>query len=81
MCYGLHFSANQLSGPKKLWDIGKIGEYGLPRLWVKRELTVLTKILLSSTFPSMNCPFHLLFSSSSCFHAVFFFRFRVFQLI
>jgi hypothetical protein len=29
MGYGLHFSVNQLSGPKKLWGIG---EYGLPRL-------------------------------------------------
>ena len=37
MGYGLDFSANQLGGPKKLWGIR---EYGLPRLWVKRESTV-----------------------------------------
>ena len=37
MGYGFHFSVNQLGGPKKLWGIG---EYGLPRLWVKWELTV-----------------------------------------
>ena len=39
MGYGMHFSANQLGGPKKIWGIR---EYGLSELWVMRELTVLT---------------------------------------
>ena len=37
MGYGIHFSANQLGGPKKVWGIR---EYKLLELWVKRELTV-----------------------------------------
>ena len=37
MGYGIHFSTNQLGGPKKVWGIR---EYGLLELWVKRELTV-----------------------------------------
>jgi hypothetical protein len=37
MGYGMHFPANQLGGPKKVWNIG---EYGLSRLWVTRESTV-----------------------------------------
>ena len=37
MGYGIHFSANQLGGPKKVWGIR---EYRLLELWVKRELTV-----------------------------------------
>ena len=41
MGYGLHFSANQLGRPKKVWGIR---EYGLPRLWVKRESTVHTLV-------------------------------------
>ena len=44
MGYGIHFSANQHGGPKKVWSIR---EYGLLELWVKRELTVTT--LFSST--------------------------------
>ena len=40
MGYGIHFSANQLGGPKKVWGIR---EYGLLVLWVKRELTVLSE--------------------------------------
>lgn len=35
---GMHFPANQVGGLKKVWGIG---EYGLPRLWVMRESTVL----------------------------------------
>ena len=37
MGYGIHFSVNQLGGPKK---VRGIREYGLLELWVKRELTV-----------------------------------------
>ena len=37
MGYDIHFSANQLGGPKKVWGIR---EYGLLELWVKKELTV-----------------------------------------
>ena len=42
MGYGIHFSANKLGGPKKVWGIR---EYGLLELWVKRELTVHTFLL------------------------------------
>ena len=42
MGYGIHFSANQLGGPKKVWGIR---EYRLLELWVKRELTVHTFLL------------------------------------
>ena len=38
MGYGSEFPANQLSGPKILWDFR---EYGLSGIWVKREVTVL----------------------------------------
>jgi hypothetical protein len=37
MGYGMHFSANRLGGPKKVWGIR---EYGLSELWVMRESTV-----------------------------------------
>ena len=42
MAYGMHFPANQLGGPKKVWSIR---EYGLSGLWVKRESTVLLVLL------------------------------------
>ncbi len=38
MGYDMHFPANQLGGPKKVWTIR---EYGLPQVWVKAETTVL----------------------------------------
>jgi hypothetical protein len=37
MGYGIHFSANQLGGPKMVWGIR---EYGLSELWDMRESTV-----------------------------------------
>ena len=37
MGYDMHFPANQLGGPKKVWTIT---EYGLPRIWVTAEMTV-----------------------------------------
>jgi GMP synthase-like glutamine amidotransferase len=40
MGYGMHFPANQLGGPKKVWTIR---EYGLSQVWVKAETTVLLK--------------------------------------
>ena len=33
----MHFPANQLGGPKKVWTIT---EYGLSQVWVKAETTV-----------------------------------------
>jgi len=39
MGYDMHFPANQLGGPKKVWTIT---EYGLPRIWVTAETTVRT---------------------------------------
>jgi hypothetical protein len=38
MGYGMHFPANQLGGLKKVWGFR---EYGLSRLWITRESTVL----------------------------------------
>ena len=43
MGYGFHFPAHQLDGSKILWGMR---EYGLPGVWVKRELTVLTQVLM-----------------------------------
>jgi hypothetical protein len=40
MGYDIHFSANQLGGPKKVWTIR---EYGLSQVWVKAEATVRPK--------------------------------------
>ena len=37
MGYDMHFPANQLGGPKKVWTIR---EYGLSQVWVKAETTV-----------------------------------------
>ena len=37
MGYDMHFPANQLGGPKKVWTIR---EYGLSQVWVKTETTV-----------------------------------------
>jgi hypothetical protein len=34
MGYGMHFPANQLAGPKKVWSTR---ENGLSRLWITRE--------------------------------------------
>ena len=49
MGYDIHFSANQLGGPKKVWGIR---EYGLLELWVKRELTVCTIHVIGWSFPA-----------------------------
>ena len=38
MAYEVHFPANQLGGPKKVWGMR---EYGLSGLWVMRESTVI----------------------------------------
>ena len=56
MDYGIHFSANQLGGPKKVWGIR---EYGLLELWVKRVLTVDLKApkFLSKPFSPIFIPF------------------------
>jgi hypothetical protein len=37
MGYDMHFPANQLGGPQKVWTIR---EYGLSQVWVKAEATV-----------------------------------------
>ena len=71
MGYGLDFSANQLGGPKKLWGIG---EYGLPRLWVKRESTVaaIVPFLIRDGTSRWNSGFHnMRISSSKIFTELF----------
>ena len=37
MGYDMHFPANQLGGPKKVWTVR---ECGLSQVWVKAETTV-----------------------------------------
>jgi hypothetical protein len=48
MGYDMHFPANQLGGPKKVWTIR---EYGLSQVRVKAETTVPTN--LDSTWKTM----------------------------
>ena len=48
MGYDMHFSANQLGGPKKVWTIG---EYRLSQVWVMTEATVYPKNQCNKTFP------------------------------
>ena len=54
MGYGIHFSANQLGGPKKVWGIR---EYGLLELWVKRELTVYMLLFFKKSTQHTWCKF------------------------
>jgi len=58
MGYDMHFPANQLGGPKKVWTIR---EYGLSQVWVKAETTVIAvrpskgDYTLLSTRPTNEC--------------------------
>ena len=56
MGYGIHFSANQLGGPKKVWGIREYAEYGLSVVWVMRESTVTQKYLLERLSCSGSAP-------------------------